>query len=57
MTDSPTANQVTYPQKLSTAERTPAKEAELQAVLDTVGVGYLIPRWKDDMSHEVFRNA
>ena len=22
-----------------------------------VGVGYLIPRWKDDMSHEVFRSA
>jgi hypothetical protein len=32
--------------------RTEAIEAELQAVLDLVGVGYLIERWKDDTSHE-----
>ena len=45
-------DQVTYPVKIKPSERTAAKEAELQAVLDLVGVGYLIDRWKDDTSHE-----
>jgi hypothetical protein len=45
-------DQVTYPLKFKPSERTVEKEAELQAVLDMVGVGYLIERWKDDTSYE-----
>ena len=44
--------QVTYPRKFTKAERTAEVEAELQAILDEVGVGYLIERWKNDTSHE-----
>lgn len=42
-------DQITYPEKVGVLEAT--KQAELQAVLDLVGVGYLIERWKDDASH------
>jgi hypothetical protein len=42
-------DQISYPDKIGVLE--PTKQAELQAVLDLVGVGYLIERWKDDSSH------
>ena len=42
------ADQVTYPLKIPTAERTAEKEAELMALLDQVGIGYLVSRWAGD---------
>ena len=42
-------DQITYPEKVGVLGS--SKQAELQAVLDLVGVGYLVDRWKDDSSH------
>jgi ABC-type uncharacterized transport system fused permease/ATPase subunit len=47
------ADQITYPQSILRAERTPAVEARLQGLLDQVGVGYLVDRWAGDAQDTV----
>jgi ABC-type uncharacterized transport system fused permease/ATPase subunit len=42
------ADQVTYPHKVEKADRTPEMEQQLQELLNTVGIGYLVKRWAGD---------
>jgi ABC-type uncharacterized transport system fused permease/ATPase subunit len=42
------ADQVTYPEKIEPGDRSAEKTAELQELLDLVGVGYLVTRWAGD---------
>ena len=42
------ADQLTYPVVIPAADRTPELEAQLQQLLDAVGIGYLVSRWAGD---------
>jgi hypothetical protein len=42
------AEQITYPQTIMKHERTAEIEAQLQKLLDLVGIGYLVSRWGGD---------
>ena len=41
-------DQITYPQFIPREERTAELEVRLQAMLDLVGIGYLVKRWEGD---------
>lgn len=41
-------DQLTYPDFIRKENRTPAMEAKMQALLDMVGIGYLVSRWEGD---------
>lgn len=47
------ADQITYPFSIPSLERTPQLEAQLQGLLDQVGIGYLVDRWAGDAQDTV----
>eukprot|EP01046_Picozoa_sp_COSAG06_P027104 COSAG06_NODE_2372_length_6990_cov_6.727906_2_plen_104_part_00 len=47
------AEQITYPQTIMKHERTAEIEAQLQKLLDLVGIGYLVSRWGGDADHVI----
>ena len=47
-------DQITYPQFIPREERTAELEVRLQAMLDLVGIGYLVKRWEGDADETTF---
>ena len=51
------ADQITYPARIGTIDRTAADEARMLSLLEKVGVDYLVARWGDDGDLNNLRDA